>query len=407
MSNKILKKVMTALSIIAVTSMVMVSPALAGDTETTRDSSGNLFVAGTKIAVAEQVGNELFMAGQDVNANGTDVDGSVFMAGMNVSFNGSSAGSSVFIAGMNINIDADANNNIWTCGQNLSLGENTSAKALHVAGETVTVKGNYDFISAVGNTIIFDGTVTGDAEFEGNVTFGSNAKIDGNITVKAPMEPVIEDGAEISNVEFQLVSKNDSDIDDDDDSPKKAAEIATKAAKKTIGFVIFAKIRKFIYWAFAFAVFAIVFATLFGKNLTDSYEMSVKTRALAFWLSGVIGLVAIPMAVLILCITVIGAPAGLFILGVYLLLFLVARVFAFSSLIRELIFSHTNKRLNPILETVLAVLIGALTKVIPVISGIVGLISKAYILGYAIQTVYLKMNGAKKNESVESETIEG
>lgn len=394
MKKNIIKRFAVAISFMAV-SIMMSMPVLAADTETTTDSSGNMFIAGQKIEVVKNIGNELFLAGQDLNVDNVDVEGSAFMAGMNVSMRGSSTGSSLYAAGMNINLDVDTNNNIWTCGQNISLGENTSAKALHVAGETVTINGEYDYLYACGNSIIFNGTVNGDADFEGNVTIGKDAKITGNTKIISPADPKIESGADAGNLEIEIVSADDTDTESITDT-------VSDVAKKSIGFIILSKIKQFIYWSFAFAVFALVFATMFKKSLTDSYEMSVKTRPLALWISGVVGLVAIPLAVLIMCITVVGAPAGLFILAIYLLAMFIARVFMFASLIRELIFAHTPKRLNPILETVIAVIIGALSKIIPVISGIVGLISKVYILGYLIQTIYGKMNRTV-SESVSTE----
>lgn len=397
MKNKLFKGLAIMFSVV-IASAYMTTGVFAANTEETADSSGNKYIAGTDIKVKENVGNELVMAGQDVKADGVDVDGSAFMAGMNVSFMDSTSGASVFAAGMNVNIDADVDNNIWAAGQNITLGSSTKAKAAHVAAENVSVKGEYEYLSANGNSIIFDGVVDGDADFSGNnIVIGSNAKITGKITVKATEEPVVKDGAEVQNIEFQLVEK---DLADDEDKDVNPAETVTKVASKTIGFVILSKIKKFIYWSLAFALMAVVFAVLFKDNLVESYEMSIKKKPLAFWLSGAIGFVFIPVALLILCITVIGAPLAMLIAGVYALTLCAAKVFTFSSLVRELIFTHTKKRLHPILETVLAVLIAALVKVIPVISGVVSIICKIYTLGYIIQMGYEKI-GTKKAQTVE------
>lgn len=395
MSNRILKRIIATFTTVLTLSMVMNTAVFASDADISRDSSGNTFIAGSKVTINEQVGNELFAAGQDVNADGTQVAGSAFIAGMDVSFRDSSVGSSVFAAGNTVTIDAEAVNNIWAAGQNVSLKNNTKAKAAYVVGNNLNVYGNYDYLFLAGSSIVFDGTVSGDAQIEGNVTFGSNAKIDGKVIVKGQKEPVIEDGAKVDNLEFELVTKES--VEDNE-----IGDAVSKTAKKTAGFLILSKIKSFIFWALAFAIFAIVFATLFNKNLTESYDMAVKTNPLAFWLSGAIGIIAIPIAVLVLCITVVGAPAGIFVLAIYLLAFAIARVFTFASLVRELIFTHTAKRLNPIIETILAVLIAALTKVIPFVSGIVGLISKAYALGYIICLVYSKMSHGKKAEVVEA-----
>jgi len=393
MKNRLLKGLAIVFSLVTI-SASMSTAVYAGDTEMTTDSSGNTFIAGTDIGITTDVGNELFMAGQDVKADGVDVAGSVFAAGMNVNIKDGSVRSSIFAAGMNVNIDSDAENNIWACGQSVSIGEKVSVKALHVAAASVSAKGEYDYAMVCGDTIYFDGTVNGDADFEGNVTFGPNTSISGKVKVSGAKEPVLETGASVSDIDFTLI---DNSSKKDDES---AGEVVTEVAKKSIGFIILSKVKKFIYWALAYSVMALVFAVVFKKELNESYDMSIKESPLAFWLSGAIGFIFVPLALIILCITLIGAPLAAFTGAIYVLALCAARVFTFGSLVRELIFSHTKKRFNPLLETVLAVLIAALVKLIPVLSGVVGVICKVYLLGYISQKVYERLK-KDKVETVE------
>jgi len=372
------------------------------------DSAGNWFGAGQLVDTFSYAGtvidNELFVAGLDVRADNVDVDGSVFIAGNDVSVIDSTVGGSIFAAGQNVTVDAKANNNIWAAGNNLSFKENTSVKGLQAAGASAIVNGEYEAVSVAAGTVIFNAKVDGDVTIDAdNVTIGDDAEIGGLLKITSKNEPKIADGAYAGDYEYEQVTEDSSDNDSDSSDSSVKEGLFAGAGTATAGLVFLKKVTRAIKNLFRFALFAVILSLVFKKNLNDSVEYATKKSG-AFWGFGALALIFFPLAAIILCVTIVGLPIALLSTGFYVMGLMFAYVFTFASLVRELIFTHTSKRLNPMLETVLAVLPAAIIKEIPIIGGIIGFACAIYTIGYIVLAIADTISANKTPKAVKVET---
>ena len=364
-----------------------------------KDPSGNVFGAGQSVNVASfsgiSVDNELFAAGMDVRADGVDIDGSAFMAGQNVSIVNSTVGGSIFAAGSNVTIDAAANNNIWIAGSSAIAGENTSVKGLHIAAANVVVDGTYDAVSISGSTVTFNGTCNGDMKIEADtVIFGDDAFVGGNLTVVADENPNAE-GIVSGEYEFEESSSNET----------KTPEAIEAAKKAALGASIVGRIKSLIFNIMSYSVLAIVLYFVFRENLTKAYQYS-KERAGAHWGFGALITICFPIIAIVTCFTIIGLPVVGIATVLYVLALCTARVFTFVSLGRELIFTHTSKRLHPVAEVVLSAILAAVVKAIPVVGTVAGLACAFYMIGYVCLAFADTIKGNNKKEiETEAEAV--
>lgn len=360
-------------------------------TDSKTDGSGNFFAAGEVVDTSAEcvtvIENEGFLVGQTTYLRNVTVDGSAFVAGANVNVDDALIGSSLFVAGSEVSVDAVANNNIWAAGSNVKLSEDTSVKGLHAAGASVTVGGEYTQVDACGGSVYFDAKVDGDVNIEAeNVTIGPNADVTGNINVTYSTNLNQDDNAKVPNLNVTKVESSEEKMEE--------------AARKAVVNSIVAKIKMAFYMLFANSVIAVILALLFNSSLKKAYEYCT-TKTGAFIGFGALVAIMAPTAIFIAAITIIGAPTAGLALMVYATVGFGCKVFAFGSLVRELIFTHTKSRLHPIAETVLAVLPLAIVRQLPVIKSLVGLACAIYTWGYIVLAIYDKL---QKEKQITTET---
>lgn len=400
MKNIIKKSSAFLAAVIMTFSMISVNVYAEDDTFAS-DSSGNWFGAGQIVDIAARaigdISNELFEAGYDVRANGINIGGSAFLAGNDVSANDSVIEGSLYMAGRNLYINSSIRNNIWAAGQNISIGSNTSVKGVHAAAATIEIAGTYEGIDIAAETVVFDAVVTGNVSIDAeHVTIGPNASVDGEITVRSVNKPEVDKAAKVDRLTHLQVKKVS---DDDTGIGAKEASPLSKAA-------FIRKIKSVIGNLFRFALLALVLAAVFRPEMKKSFEYASK-RPGAFWGFGALALIATPIALILLCITVIGLPVAGLTAALYVLALFFSRVFAFTAIFRELIFTRTGKRLNPVLEIVIAAMPAAVLKEIPILGSITGIIGVIYTMGYIVLAVADKIKSNKKLENpVDAENTE-
>lgn len=391
MKNRLRKLLVTITCVISALTLSVETDAFAASSSITwdEDSSGNVFGAGDTVDLsvkgATTIGNEFFGAGRNVKADYVLIDGSAFVAGQNVTAQNSVIEGSLFAAGQDLIISSEIDHNIIAAGQNISTGDSTKAKALYAAVATAEISGTYDYVSVAADTIYFNAEVNGNVKLTGNnIYVGENAVVNGVLTIEYSNEQDINSAASINTL-------SSSQVENSSDAKEAVAEVA-------VGAIIIGKIKNLVKNLIQYIVLAIIFAFLFRSNLTKAYEMST-TKAAAYWGFGALTLLAFPIAFIILCITVIGIPVAGLSLAFYILGLALAKVFTYSSLVRELIFRHTKKRLHPVAETVLAVLPAAIINLIPVIHGLVGFACAIYTMGYITLAIADKISSECKKSS--------
>lgn len=362
---------------------VALLPALAlADAET--DGAGNVFATDGS-ASGMTIAGDLYGAGQQVDASGAKIAESAILAGQYVYVNNSTIGGSLRAACYTLSAaDTAVDANATLAARSISLGREFSAKGIYIAAQTVDFAGECDTLNVMAQTVTISGIVNGDANISAEtVTVADTAVITGTLHVTADSEPVVPAGATVGSVQF---TKGESDSDDAVDS-ESAVSVAA-------GAVVLHKVLSFAKSLLGGLGLAVLYYFIIQKTIEDAAAM-VKTRPAAMPVSGFITLISLPVAVIILFITVVGASAGALLLCLYGLALGFASSFAGCML---------GKLFFPKLHTLLAYIIGvagiSLLKVIPFLGGLVTLGCMIYTLGYFIQKIYLGFT-KKKSEGGE------
>lgn len=365
-----MKKTMKRTLLVMLALVIALLPALAlADGEA--DGAGNFF-AGESTAAGKTIAGDLYGAGQNVDASGAQVGASAILAGQYVSMNNGAVGGSLRAAGYQVsasNTVVDVNATL--AGRDVILGTGFSAKGVYVAAQNVNFAGACDTLCAMAQDVVISGTVNGDVNVNAEtVTVTDSAVIQGNLNVEAANEPVIAAGASVGAVSFTQSAS------DTDEATEGIAPVAAGAwfAHKALSLV------KSLLGGL---VLAVVYYFLIRGTIADGASM-MKTRPVAMPVSGFVTLISLPIAAIILLVTVVGAPAGVLALCLYGLALGFSGSFA-GCMLGKLVF--------PKLHTLVAYLIGvaavAVVKIIPVVGGIVTLGTMIYTLGYFIQKIYL------------------
>jgi hypothetical protein len=169
--------------LIAVIIAAITGPAFAQD----RDSfstGGDIFVGGNQMSVTTPVSNDIFAIGNRLNVNQT-VGGDVHAAGFSISLPQPVTGD-VYAIGNDVTISGSVGADVTAFASSIILTGSTSIGGnARLVGANVTIEKpiNGATIVAAGNTHL-DASINGDFSFSGGgLTFGSNAKILGNVTI--------------------------------------------------------------------------------------------------------------------------------------------------------------------------------------------------------------------------------
>ena len=230
--------------------------AFSGDVTVDGTVNGDLFVGGGQVTINGTVGQDLFVGGGTVNIKGK-VSGDLRVAGGNVNISGTVGGELLSGAGtLNIEKDAVVNGEV-----SIGAGQAT------IAGTTGSI------LASVG-TLTLDGT----------------AKVNGNLTYTSKDDAIIQGGAVISGSTTHKLP------------PVQKSASQTFFSGKLLAFLIT------IIIAFLFLFIFPNKSTALASDWKNRYGMNL------LW--GFIALILVPIAAIILMVTVIGIPIGI---GAFLL----------------------------------------------------------------------------------------
>ncbi|MFT3983392.1 MAG: polymer-forming cytoskeletal protein [Lachnospiraceae bacterium] len=339
------------------------------------DSVGNRFYTGETSAITDVTAlKDVYMMGNNCQIAGSTVDQDVLIAGNLLSVSNTSINGSLRAAGYSIDvIGTKISGNITAAANSISIGHEVTADAAILAAQSIAFNGTCGDLKAYAENVTIDGTVTGDVHiFAENVTIGPNADIKGTLTIKSTKEPGIDENALIANLNFD-----------------KQADVGKTAEKLTIGAKIVHKLLSRLYWVPALVLIAFIFCLVFGKALDGSGTMLMSNPAVMLG-SGAIALIALPVAVILCCITYIGLPlAGLLTLLVLPILFF--SVTFTGAAVGRLVF----KTLHPWLASLLGTAILVFVKIVPFLGGLLTFACIIFTLGYLIQLCYSGIHGSK------------
>jgi cytoskeletal protein CcmA (bactofilin family) len=145
-----------------------------------------------------------------------EITGDLFAAGGNV-FLGSAVAADVLTAGGNVTILSDVQDDVRAVGGTVTVGGAVSGDVAAVAGQTsltgegiagdvlwaggaLTVNAPVDgTLRLAGGEVYINAPVAGDVHFRGEqLTLGSGARIEGDLSYRAPQEATIQEGAAVN-----------------------------------------------------------------------------------------------------------------------------------------------------------------------------------------------------------------
>lgn len=337
---------------------------------------GDVFVAGGSVSVNQPVRGDLIVTGGNVDVDAT-VAGDALAFGGKVRL-GSDVGGSVYGAAGQVNINAKVERNVRVAGGQVELGPKSEVGGnLSVAGGQLRLQGAVrGEVRSAGGRILIDGPVGGDVvAFNGRIELGPHARIAGKLRYRSDEELQRDPAALVTGgIEklAPLVAKGERT---GNEARHARAGPGAAGAVWTLGMIVMAGALLAALPAFS--------ATL---------ARTLRQRPGASLLLGFIWLVCLPVAAVVLAITLVGIPLALFALAFYAALMPIAYVTTGVGLgdwILQRWLPHRAGRLSArIIAAALVLVALALVGAVPVLGAALGFLALIAGLGALLLQVW-------------------
>jgi cytoskeletal protein CcmA (bactofilin family) len=283
----------------------LLAGAAAAQDRVQRDAEGDRFVAGGSLSITQPVQADLLAAGGEVQID-TSIGGDLIVVGGNLRVQGE-VGQGALIGGGQVLIDGRVKRNVRAGGGRVTIGPRGQLGGnLSVAGGQVRIEGPvFGYVQVAGGDVTIDGPVGGDVWMTGGrLALGPKARIAGRLRY-ASRRDLDRDPAAVVQGGVEPVSFESG-------WPREHGE----ARRDTMSGWL---------WTVGLMVLA---AVLVGAAPAFTARASAALRGRPWWslLLGFIVLVCVPVAALLLLVTVIGLPLALVALLAYPALLLVGYV---------------------------------------------------------------------------------
>ncbi len=364
------------------------------------------------------MGNDYVWFGRNLRLGDCKVDNDVIAAGQIVSLDKCQAKGSVRAAAETIDIyDSTAGQNITVAARVITV-KNATCNALAAAAQSIDVSGSYKELTANAATVYIDATVEGDVVVgAGEVTIGKNARIKGTLHVTSPSEPVLEQGAQVGKVDFarekEELAQEEAAPQSEEAEPKQEETEPTNAEAEPkpeepapaqdegvveglggvlagIGGVL--TVIATIIGVVGTFVVAVLAEWLFSRHTAEAARL-VRDRTVPTIVSGVVGSIVAPVAVILMLILVITIPVAVAVLLAQLAMLVVAEGFMGASLSR-LAFPKLGRYQCAMAGGAIV----GVASAIPFLGTLVHIAAFVYLLGYVLQSIFLGLR--KPHEDV-------
>ena len=335
-------------------------------------AEGKYANAGEVVKDVGALSHNYFSAGYTVE-NNMEIDGILFTAGNNVFVNGTQEYG--FVAGNIINYSGSVERDLFIAGNSINVISSSSiGRDLFVAGNDITIS-----IDLNGNAFIAGSVVhINSEEIKGNlylatdnVSFSKDINIEGKLSY--PEDAVINGLDKVTALEIEKYVDTDFEI-----------EVSTKTV-----------VTDFIY-SVAFLIVTAYIANLLFPNLykvskeKHDHKLALKTIGV-----GALVLICLPIAAVVLMITLVGIPVSLMAIALYISCLYLAMTFAGNYIVVKLL-NHYKKSWNIYLTIALGVLLLKVAYLIPLVGGLLSFICLLFGLGYVVRKFKEYRNLSKK-----------
>ncbi len=330
-----------------------------------RSFGSDTFVFGGSVRIDKPVPGDLIAAGGNVDVD-APVAGDAVLAGGNLRIT-ATVGQDVYAAGGRLILDAPIGRNLRVAGGQVEVGTMaTVAGNVTVGGGRVTLRGPVKgSVQVGGGRVLIDAPVQGDVNSAaGHLTLGPNARLAGKLRYRSGDELERDPAAQVAGAIEALPL------------PGRAA---SSAAARERGLGAHAR-RVGPWWLWTAGLMALA-ALLVGTLPVSSQRVADVLRTRFGWslLWGFIALVCIPVAVLILLISIVGIPLALLALLLYAALLLLGYVASGVALgqwaLVRIKADAAGRRGWRIGSAMVAVLVLALLGSVPFVGGFVALLA--------------------------------
>lgn len=331
------------------------------------DSASNYFAFNEDISITKEVLGDVYSAGKKISVQ-DNVDGDAIVIGETVDITSNELKGNIRCGAQTLNINSKNVKNITAFGQNINIGENTTAKGIYISGQNINFKGSCEGFYATGDTIIINGKINGDVNVTcDELVIADDGNVTGNIEVYSPKEPIVNSNVTMDEIKYTKIenSTNENEF------------------KAFIGFGTLISI-------IASLIIGLVLYSLFKKFFISSDNLLIK-EPLTIILGGMGSFILIPIVSLLLFFTIIGLPLGAIALIMYFIV-----VYLSPVVIGIVIGRIILKNKNPYLQLLVGILIIRLLSLLPMIGGFVwvvsGIITQGLIVNAFYQSIKYKEN---------------
>ena len=268
--------------------------------QVSREHGGDTYLAGETVTETLAATGDIFAAGSVVTTKGT-TSGDTHVAGYDVAVS-TQTGGDLYAAGSSVNIDAAVGDDITAAGFSVrSTASAVTQGNVRLFGRTLTIEGPVaGALTAFGGTVHLNAPVTGDAWIAAKtLSFGPNARIDGNLTLSADDDVVVPadviPAAQITREEW-----NTREMYREFDRSWDAVEMPLLPVWLSL-------FSAFLISTIFLLLLAAIFLTFMSERV-DKMRRRVTLQPLQTFLLGVIGLSALFGMVPVTALTVIGLP---------------------------------------------------------------------------------------------------
>jgi cytoskeletal protein CcmA (bactofilin family) len=290
---------------------LLAAPGLRAADEQTRHGS-DTFVFGGSVRIDQSVVGDLIAAGGNIDVD-APVGGDAILAGGNLRVT-AKVEHDVYAAGGRLILDAPIGGNLRIAGGQLDVGPMAEIGGnVSVGGGKVTLRGPVKgAVQVAGGRVLIDGPISGDVvSTAGRLTLGPNARLAGALRYHSGDELRRDPAAQIAGAVERM--------------PLPGRGASAKSERGWARHAPGGAIGPGLLWTIGLMAIA---AILVGSLPVTSQRVAEAVRTRFGWslLWGFIALVCIPVAILILLISIVGIPLALLALLLYGVLLLVGYV---------------------------------------------------------------------------------
>ena len=341
-----------------------IMPGKTGSTVVSDEGHHNVYTAGGAVTVTSNVTGDLVAAGGNVLVQG-DVEEDLMAGGGTVIVNGK-VGGDIRIGGGSVTITAAVGGDVLAGGGTITLANSAQVSGdLVLGGGAVLVDAPIaGDVRIGGGSVNINSRIGGDVIIEADqeLVFGSKSVITGKIKYRGVKEAVIEEGAQISEIEFSKLARKGG-------------------AKGAVGGIAGA-----VVWTIGMIIAGLLLLKFFRRRVRTVVDRAFDRP----WLNLGIGFlfaVALPVAGVILLITIVGVYAALILFAwlglIYLVVSVIAAMFLGATILRWLKKSEGLRWTTLVLGAVLLMIL----KFIPFVGWLACLVIWLIAFGATLRTV--------------------